>query len=142
MAQVPAPRLVALLLCNSVIEDIRTRNKSYIGVFNTIAVEKVPFQMPLLTIVVILTECRGTQEFVVEISYDSDEGQEKKPLQLVGRLDSVDPLGMVELVFELRGFPIEKMGRYTIRVTSKDTGIVIGYRYFQVAPIVLKENRQ
>ena len=128
----PSPRLVALLLCNTVIEDIRTRNKSFIGCFNAITVSKVPFRMPLLSLVVALTECRGEQEVLVTICCDDGNEKVEKPFELNATLQSDNPLGVVELIFELHGFPINKIGKYTIRVTSKDKSQTIGYRDFQV----------
>jgi hypothetical protein len=131
------PHLVAVVLCDQVIEDIRTRKKTYVGVFSNIQAQKFPAQHPEMSIAVTLTECRGKQEMILQILLNEDQG-EKEILKIEGIIQSDDPLAMIDLIFQLRGIPIPKAGKYTIKLSSKDTKEVIGYRHFQVAQLQKK----
>jgi hypothetical protein len=132
MPKATDPKVVAFLVCDQVIQDIRTGKKSYIGVFDNIFAPKVPCVHPQLNVVVILTGCRGKQNITLEMVFDAPEG-ENKIMELEGALQSEDPLAMHDLIFELRSFPFVQFGKYTLRVVSGDSKEIISYRHFRVA---------
>jgi len=129
------PKLVAFLLCDQVIQDVRTNKKSFVGVFDAILAEGIPVARPELYVAVVLTECRGEQNIILEISYN-DEAEEKSIMKLEAKLNSQDPLGMVDLIFELRKLVFPHYGKYTLRLISGDSGNTIGYRPFRITPPV------
>ena len=48
---------LALILCDNIIEDIRTRKKSMIGIFSQIYADSFPYTLPALNILVSMTGC-------------------------------------------------------------------------------------
>ena len=131
MSKTIDPQLVAFLLCDQVIQDVRTNKKSFVGVFDAIWADKVPFVRQELYVAVVLTGCHGEQRIILEIAFDDKDG-EKSVMKLQGRLNSKDPLGMVDLIFELRQFTFPNYGKYTLRLISGDSGKTIGYRPFRI----------
>ena len=127
----PAPICLSIILCDQVIEDKRTHNKSFINCFNQIWTTEVPVFHPLMYIVVSLTECQGPQRLEVEIARDTAEG-EHSILRMQGELNAPDPLEVVDLVLEVRGFPVQAFGKHTIRAKSAPEGEILCQRHFTV----------
>jgi hypothetical protein len=128
------PQLVAFLICDQVIQDARSGKKSFISVFDVIWANKVPCVHPQLAIVAVLTGCHGEQNINLEITFDDKDG-EKDILKINGLLKSEDPLGMVDLIFELRNIKFENYGKYTLRLIAGDSGKTIGYRPLRIMPM-------
>jgi len=129
------PQLIAFLVCEKVLHDVRTNNKSFIGVFNNVMTPAVPFAHPEFYVAIVLTGCHGEQKISLELLYDDNDGQ-KSLVKLEGMLKSQDPLEVVELIFDLRNLNFEKFGKYTFRLISGDTN-VIAYRYLRVTKMNL-----
>ena len=125
----PNPICLSIILCDMVIEDKRTNNKSYINTFNQIWVPRMPYHHPHMCVVISLTECMGRHELAIEFSRDTPEGEERL-LELKGELNSPDPLAVVDLNFELRGFRIVGWGKYTIKAKALPDGTILGQRHF------------
>jgi hypothetical protein len=125
------PQLVAFLLCDQVIQDVRSNKKTFVGVFDEIWAKNVPVVRPETYVAVVLTGCHGEQGIYLEIVHDGQDG-EKSILKIQGRLNSKDPLEMVDLVFELRQLVFPNYGKYTLRLISEVSGNAIGYRPFRV----------
>jgi hypothetical protein len=128
------PQVIAVLVCDQVIQDAYTGKKSFIGVFDNMMAPNVPCICPELNVVVVLTGCRGTKKIILEMVVDTDAG-EKIVMGLEGNLQSDDPLKMVDLIFKLRQFPITDFGKYTLRVSAGDSKNVISHRPFRVTKL-------
>jgi len=134
MSKATDPKLVALLICDQVIQDARSGKKSFIGVFDNINAASVPCVRQELAIALVLTGCRGSQNIILEIVFDAPDG-ERKIIEIDGNLQSNDPLGMVDLIFELKGFALPNFGKYTIRIVLGDSREVIASRPFMVREV-------
>jgi hypothetical protein len=110
------PTLIALVLCDTVIEDARTGKKSLIGIFQNIFVRSLPVRHSSMYIWASLSGGRGKQKFTVRIV--DPKGQ--RLLILTGEADLKDPLGIMDMVFHLDGFPITAMGEYHIDILFGD----------------------
>ncbi len=55
----PKPKYLAMLLCDYLIMDAETRNKSLIGIFNTINAAKFPVRHDRMHVFVALTDGHG-----------------------------------------------------------------------------------
>lgn len=130
----PPPVCQSIIVCEQVIEDKRTNNKSFVSVFNQLCASSVPFRRDRMVIVASLTECMGTQKFVLEITKDTEDG-EAVVMQLEGGFRSKDPLATLDFVFELMGIPFESFGKYTVRLKSLPEETILGQRHFMVAQI-------
>jgi hypothetical protein len=120
------PTCIALLLCDLVIDDKRSNNKSYIGAFNAIFAPALPCAHPRFTILVSVTNLIGIHELTLTIKSPSD----KKVFESKGPAESPNPLQVVDMIFEILGFPVEEEGTYFIDAFCD--GFHVGTRRFQV----------
>jgi hypothetical protein len=111
------PACVAIVICNEVIEDKWTNNKTLVGLFNSIAAPSLPAHHHRLFIMVSLTDGRGHWPVVLEIEAPSGE----ELFKAEGALDFDDPLAVHDLVVEVRGLPLPEAGEYRV-------GLVCGLR--------------
>jgi hypothetical protein len=119
------PRCVAIIICNEVIEDKRTNNKTLVGLFNQISTAKLPSVHPRMFVLVSLTDLTGKAPVTIRISSPN-----KVVAEFPGELESADPRAVTDIVLELRGVPLEEAGAYRIDVLVNQ--ISIADRYFSV----------
>lgn len=128
----PKPTCLALILCDYVIEDKLTNNKSLIGLFNRIHAHQLPAVHPRMCVVVSLTNGRGKMPIRLRIaSLINDE----EIFQATGEVTFNDPLAVCDLVFDLRQIPFKTEGAYSITVFYENIPLI--ERRFIVS--VLKE---
>jgi hypothetical protein len=113
------------VVCNEVIEDKRTNNKTLVGLFNQIAVNTLPSVHPRMFVLVSLTDLSGKAAVTIRIS-----SPHKKVAEFPGELQTEDPRAVADIVLELRGLPMEEAGPYRIDVLVNE--VSIADRYFQV----------
>jgi hypothetical protein len=104
---------LALLVCDTVIEDRRTLKKSLVGLFSQINVGKLPYVHPGLFLFVSLTG--GTGEYPCEIVCEHVDSAEKV-FALKCKVAFKTPYDVAELVFALRALRFTQAGRYWIKV--------------------------
>lgn len=108
------PQLVtclSMVICETVIEDKRTNNKSLINTFNRLNASKFPCQTACIALVCALTGGHGKTPLEVELNY---LGADIAPMaKLQGAVDfKSDPNQVIDLVLEFKGVPWEKPGKY------------------------------
>jgi len=104
------PICVALVLCDLVIEDRRTGNKSLIGLFHGISANALPAVHSRLFLVASVTSGRGPWTFAFRIT--SPGGQEL--MRMEDTVQFPDPLEVHDLVVEVRSLPVEEEGVYHV----------------------------
>ena len=124
MSKKPKPKCLAMLLCDYVILDAETRNKSLIGIFNRINASKFPVRHDRMHVFVALTDGHG--EYTASLKVKNSAGEEV--LSLGGKVDMKDPLGVAELNFAIRGMVIPEPGRYFVEFYC-DGEILIDRRF-------------
>lgn len=119
-----APQCLALVLCDAVIEDVRSRNKSLINMFNGILSTTVPVRHDKMCAFAAFTGGRGPVPIALRLCYDPE--YEKDLLRLGGTVDfpADNPQAVVDLVFEIRGFVFPQFGQYTFEVICDDVPIM------------------
>lgn len=119
-----APQCLALVLCDAVIEDVRSRNKSLINMFNGILSTTVPVRHDKMCAFAAFTGGRGPVPIALRLCYDPE--YEKDLLRLGGTVDFPpdNPQAVVDLVFEIRGFVFPRFGQYTFEVICDDVPIM------------------
>lgn len=119
------PQCLALILCDSVIEDARTRNKSLINMFNGILTNAVPVRHDKLCAFTAFTGGRGRVPISLRLCFDKE--YDKDLLRLGGNVDFPrdNPQGVVDMVFEIRGFVFPHFGNYSFEVTCDDVPLMI-----------------
>ena len=129
------PTCLALILCDNVIEDKTTNNKSLIGLFNRIHARQLPVIHPRMCIVISLSNGRGKVPIKLRISSLINDGD---VFHATGEVEFNDPLAVCDLVFDLRQVPFKSEGAYAITVFYENTLLI--ERRFIVD--VLKEVKQ
>lgn len=104
---------LALLVCDTVIEDRRSMKKSLIGLFSQINVPKLPYSHPGMYLFVALTG--GSGDYPCELLCEHVESSEKV-FALRCKVSFKTPYDVAELVFALRALRFTQPGRYWIKV--------------------------
>jgi hypothetical protein len=99
-----------MLLCDYLIRDAETQNKSLIGIFNRILAQKYPVRHDRMHVFVALIDGHGNYEARLRIRASSG----KVIFTSGGALQMMDPLAVAELNFQLRGLLIPEPGRYFV----------------------------
>lgn len=118
------PICLALVLCDSVIEDFRTRNKSLINMFNGILSPAVPVRHDKMCAFAAFTGGRGQMPISLRLCYDKE--YEHDMLRLGGAIQfpQDDPNAVVDLVFEIRGFVFPQFGNYTFELMCDEVPLM------------------
>lgn len=124
------PVCVAIVICNEIIEDKRTSNKTLVSLFNSVGVPALPATHPRLFLLASLTNLGA--DLPVSFSIKSHSGRE------IMRVDGVassggDPLAVIDLVVEVLGLTLEEAGVHFVDVVSGDA--LLGSRRFTVQRI-------
>ena len=105
------PMGVAILICDKVITEQGTMNKTLVSTFNTIRSKIFPCAHPALAIFVSLTNATGEKE--VNLVFSSGETQIMKS---GGKAVFDNPNQMVEFIFNLVNLPFARPGVYSFEV--------------------------
>lgn len=131
----PKPIALAMVICDTVIEDKKTGKKSLIGLFNNVTSNKVPCIHPRLNVFISLTEGNGDYIGKLKCIY-VDEG---KPLaELSGPFIFSSPNQIIELNFEIRGVPLPKYGNYRFEFFCNNEMLIA--RKFKLSPPAPSQN--
>ncbi len=106
------PICVAILICNEIIEDKATNNKTLVSLFNAIQAPTLPTQHPRMFIMASFTS--GLGRFPVSFRITSPSGREL--ICLNGEADFTDPLMTYDFVVEVRSLLLHEEGVYVVDV--------------------------
>jgi len=125
---------LSLLICENVIEDIRTRKKSFIHSFNSIYADTMPARWDKICVVCSVTEVRKNTDLSLSLRQDNNQ---KILFEASSTISSCSPLVVVDLVFTFRNIVFEEYGNYSIEISSE--GIYIASRRFMIfSPSMIK----
>ena len=122
------PEFLSLAICETVIEDKRTGNKSVINIFDQISVPRFPYLFPRLTVFAALSGLHGDVQLRVRLVRLEDDRDVVSGEGMVHA--TADPLRVVDLVFALQNVPLEKAGAYAVELYG--AGELLARRRFQV----------
>ncbi|HMP02427.1 MAG TPA: hypothetical protein PKD86_01765 [Gemmatales bacterium] len=124
------PLMLAMVICDTVIDDRISGKKSLIGLFDAIATTNLPCRVNELHVFVALTEGYGKRELRMRcISSESDE-------ELFGTTTDIefpDPLSVVELNLGFRGCEFPEAGEYRFQLFIEQT--LLCERKFRVTQV-------
>ncbi len=123
----PKPVCPLIAICDLVIQDAATHNRSLINLFNNINVGQLPILHPRLAVVVTVTDARGSFPLEMRIRHVN---KDEPILRVQGEAKLADPLVVDELVFDVRGLTFKDEGKHVVEVLSHDD--LIGHRWFTV----------
>ncbi len=125
----PKPDCLALLICEGVVEDSRSKNKTILNTYNRIFSARYPARHDRLAIFLSLTDGHGDHAMTVQI-VRAEAGLGQEPLvKMEGNLHFPDPLAVTEFTFDLRGLVIPAAGKYVIEV--RIDGEIVKQRRFE-----------
>ena len=104
-----APEVLAMAICDIVIEDVESGKKSLIGLFDQVHTTQLPSLVNELNVYLCLTDGRGT--FPAELRCISAETEEEL-FHTEGSIEFPDPLGVVDLHFRFQGCEFPYEGEY------------------------------
>lgn len=124
----PTPFPLAILVCDSVINDSLTRKTTIVGVFDTVFAAGFPSQQSL-TLYARLTDAIGRYRLKVEFVHVEAD-------QMLGQADSEledvdDRLKIMEITLALPPVPLPVPGTYEFRVWANEK--YIGRAWFRAA---------
>lgn len=122
------PKCLAIVICESVVEDARTHNKCILNSYNTIWAFGFPTTQDRMTVFVSLTDGRGKVPLEVRFAKD---GAEKEVFSLKGDVAFKSPLDVVDLTVDMRQVPLPEEGNYAIQIYI--SGEMIAERRLKVA---------
>jgi len=124
----PSERIncMSLVLCDTVIEDTRSKNRSLINMFNTVFAYQMPFILPHMAIMASVTNIRSKTMMTVSIK----DPELRILFEATGELVASDPTQIVDLVVELRNLRLETFGTHFVDVSAH--GLVVNGRRFEV----------
>ena len=125
--EAPPPVLLAILVCDTVIEDRRTNKKSLIGLFDRITAAGLPVEHPSLHLFVSLTNGHGVAEGMVRVVHSETE---EVLTELSGPIEFPDPMTVVEMDFGLHELVFPREGEYRFQLFCN--GVLLGERRFVV----------
>jgi len=104
-----APEVLAMAICDLVIEDSETGKKSLIGLFDHVYTTKLPSVVNELNVFLSLTDGRGTPAAEIRC-INSITGEEL--FRTEGEIEFPDPLTVVDLHFRFQGCEFPDEGEY------------------------------
>ncbi|MCK4908262.1 MAG: hypothetical protein KAS70_00045 [Planctomycetes bacterium] len=121
----PTPIPLAMIICDTVIEDRRTGKKSLIGIFNNIMAVKMPVRHPSLNVFCILTEGIGQYEGSLRCTrLDNNE----VVIDIKGPISFPNRLVTAEFNFDLKNVVFPAIGEYIFELLC-DGNLVISRKF-------------
>lgn len=108
-----APECLALIICDCVVEDVRTHNKCILNTYNRITAASFPAHHGRMSIFVSLTDGMGKAQAEIRMVRD---GKPEPLIKFEGELNFTDPLSILDLTFDLRSLVIPEPGRYAVEL--------------------------
>jgi hypothetical protein len=124
------PRCLAILVCEGVVEDLRTRNKSLFNTYNAIWAGGFPSRHDRLTVFLSLTDGHGKTPVDVVVTKD---GSPQPLLKVQGGVEFKNPLDVVDVVVDIRNLVLQEPGLHVVQVWSQ--GNLLAERRINVAQI-------
>ncbi len=127
---------VALIICDRVITDAQTNEKTLVSIFNRINARKFPCLHPRLAIYTAMTN--GNGPVVTQIRCGNEDNEDKTVFEAKGTINFPGPNHVVEASFRINNVTFPKAGLHNIELLCQDELIL--ERRFHVVQIESKES--
>lgn len=108
---------VAIIVCDKVISEAVSNNKTLISIFNTINAEKFPCAHDRMSVYVALSNGQGKKQVSLVLKEISN-GNPAPKMRLSGNVQFDDPNRVVELIFNMRRIVFAAPGIYAFEVLA------------------------
>ena len=127
---------VALIICDRVITDAQTNEKTLVSIFNRITARQFPCLHPRLAIYTAITN--GNGPIATQIRCANEDNEDKTVFQAKGTINFPGPNHVVEASFRINNVTFPKPGLHNIELLCQDELIL--QRRFHVVQIEKKES--
>jgi hypothetical protein len=111
------PVCLAINICNEVIVDARTNNKSLISCFNGIVTQQLPAMHPRMFIMVSVTNVFQN----ADITISARDPQYNEVMQFKAHISASDPFAVHDLIVEVHNLQLPLPGTYFVDVIYNET---------------------
>jgi hypothetical protein len=111
-----SPICLAINICNEVIVDARSNNKSLISCFNGIVTQQLPAMHPRMFIVASITNVFQDSDVIIS----ARDPQYNEILQFQAHIAAGDPLAVHDLIVEVHNLQLPFPGTYFVDVIYKE----------------------
>jgi len=123
MSAAEMPMGLALVICDTIIEDKTTGKKSLIGIFDRIQATTFPCTHPAMSIFVSLTGGRG--KYPCEIVCRHGDSSSAMAFSAKGNIAMRDPGQVVDLLFQVKGVHFPQPGTYWVHFMVDEMPIML-----------------
>ena len=125
---------LAIIICDDVFRDERTKKLIIVGTFHNINAREFPYRHPKMKILFTLTNGRGPYQVNLSIR----DAETDDPLfAITGNAKFDNPLQIVDLDIEIHALTIPKPGKYWVQLEVD--GEVLAQRPFVVSAVQPRE---
>ncbi len=103
------PMGLALLVCDTIIQDKQTNKRTLVGLFDRLFTAKLPCVHPNLSIFVSLTSGHGNYDCEVACRHQANE---EIVFSVKGKVQFQNPMQVAELVFNVQGVTFRNEGEH------------------------------
>jgi hypothetical protein len=122
------PEILAMIICDTVIEDVESGKKSLIGLFDHVHTSHLPSVVNELNVFLSLTDGHGQHSAELRCV---NTATEEELFRTEGEVEFPDPLSVVDLHFRFQGCEFPEEGEYRFQFFCE--GELLRERKFHVA---------
>lgn len=122
---------LALIVCDTVIQDRETGKRSLIGMFDRLHARQFPCVHPAMFVYVSATSGRGEYETQIVCRHGQTD---KRAFTISGKIRFPDPLQVVELTCHVQGAKFEEPGEYWVELQIDDVPMMMRRLFIEEAP--------
>ena len=123
------PKVLAIVICDTVIDDRETNKKTLVGIFNNIGARRVPFRHPELHVFVSLTDGNGVCKVRLECRHRESD---TKAFEVGMDIKFENPNQVVEINFGIQGAIFNQFGIHDFDLYCDDCPVIS--RKFAISP--------
>lgn len=120
-SQKPKPVPLAMVVCDSIIDDRLSSKKSLIGIFNNIAVAELPCRQHSVYVYCVLTEGIGQYEGALKCTHLQSG---LVIFNLSGAVKFPNPLSTVEFIFDMKNIVFSQEGVYVFELFCDNQPVI------------------
>lgn len=121
----PKPEALAMIICDTVMDDRKTNKKILVGTFNNIGAVNFPVRHLEMHVFIVLTGGHGKYQGVLRCIQASSE---KPIMELSGPIEFHNPLHVIEIDFALKQLVFPKEGTYIFQLCC-DSEIIMQRKF-------------
>ena len=103
------PEALALIICDQLITDERTKKKTLVGIFNNLRVNSLPATHPEMIVFVSVRGGQGRYEAELKLCHQATDSP---AIKVGGEIQFRDPFHVIEVAYRLRGVPFSLQGAH------------------------------